>query len=114
MTACPACTCADALQNPAKASAGAHRHCLSDMAEPMLIAPQSRVLCGVIRNSIERRFSCQRETRIGDNRADALPPPHNCARIQWCLDTIVIGAGSAIAQPRNASNKGQATAPLLL
>jgi hypothetical protein len=40
--------------------------------------------------------------------------PHNCARIQWCLDTIVIGAGSAIAQPRNASDKGQATAPLLL
>ena len=24
------------------------------------------------------------------------PLPHNCARIQWCLDTIVIGAGSAI------------------
>ena len=103
MTACPACTCADA-----------HRHYLPDIAEPMLIAPQSRVLCGVIRNSIERRFSYQRETPIGDNRADALPPPHNCARIQWCLDTIVIGAGSAIAQPRNASNKGQATAPLLL
>ena len=34
MTACPACTCADA-----------HRHYLPDIAEPMLIAPESRVVC---------------------------------------------------------------------
>ena len=25
------------------------------------------------------------------------PLPHNCARIQWCLTTIVIGAGGTIA-----------------
>ncbi len=52
MTACPACTCADALQNPAKVSADAHRHYLSDNAKPMLSAPQSRIVRGVIRNSI--------------------------------------------------------------
>ena len=113
MTACPACTCADALQNPAKVSADAHRHYLSDNAKPMLSAPQSRIICGVIRNSIERPVSCQRERRIGDDRAGVLPP-HNCARIQWCLDTIVIGAGSAIARRKNAPSKGQAPAPLLL
>ena len=45
MTACPACTCADALQNPARVSADAHRHYLPDIAEPMLIAPESRVVC---------------------------------------------------------------------
>ncbi len=52
MTACPACTCADALQNPAKVSADARRHYLSDNAEPILSAPQSRIVRGVIRNSI--------------------------------------------------------------
>jgi hypothetical protein len=42
------------LQNPPKVSAHAHRHYLSDNAEPMLNARECRVACGVIRNSIAR------------------------------------------------------------
>jgi hypothetical protein len=98
------------LQDPAKVSADAHRHYLSDNAGPKLSAPQSRV----IRNSIARPSAASVRGVSAMTAQMPYPLSHNCARIQWCLDTIVIGAGSAIAQPRNAPNKGQATAPLLL
>jgi hypothetical protein len=85
------------LQNPTKVSADAHRHYLSDNAEPMLSAPESCVVCG----SFEIRWSALSAASVG--RVSVMtaqmpyPLPHNCARIQWCLTTIVIGAGSTIA-----------------
>ena len=56
--------------------------------------------CGAERAGMSRRvvwchskfnrapFGCERWTRIGDDRAGARPP-HNCARIQCCLNPIV-------------------------
>ena len=90
MTAWQACTCADA-----------HRHYLPDIAEPMLIAPESRVVClASCVVSFEIRLSAlsaESVRRVSVMTAQMpYPLPHNCARIQWCLTTIVIGAGSAI------------------
>ena len=107
MTACPACTCADA-----------HRHYLPDIAEPMLIAPESRVVClASCVVSFEIRLSALsaasvRRVSVMTAQAPCLPtivPESND------VSTRLLSVPAAqFAQPRNASNRRQATAPLLL
>jgi hypothetical protein len=59
------------LQNSPKVSADAHRHYLSDNAEPMLNAREMsrRVWCHSKFNCAP--FGCEHQTRIGDDRARA-------------------------------------------
>ena len=92
MTACPACTCADALQNPARVSADAHRHYLSDNAERAAIS--DRAWCHSKFDLSALSAASVRRVSVMTAQAPCLPtivPESNDVSIR-----LFIGAGSAI------------------
>ena len=114
MTACPACTCADALQNPPKVS----RRC-----SPPLLIRQCRA--DAERAAISDRAWCHSKFDLSALAAASVRRVSVMTAQAPCLPTIVPESNDVstrllsvpaaqFAQPRNVSNKRQATAPLLL